>query len=501
VSWTNRIKQMFRDPAGTSGSMADPAVRALRDAAADAQRSRLPQMAAALSYRTIFGLIPVLVVGLVLVRAYTSKADRDDIITKGLSYSGVSAIALRDANEVGPPTPEQAAAEVLQKNDFDLGNMIKVVLDRAESTVSFRAIGWIGFGTLLYAAIAMLVEIERAFNQVFRVPRGRSWIRRVVNYWTLMTLGGIGLIATFYVGIQFQSWATNIANTRGWSIGSGTLTVQLIGYAVTVFISTAMLTLLYESIPNTRVKPIPALLGAFLSALLWEAGKFGFGEYLAYTTGYAKLYGSLALVPLFLLWIYYTWLIVLFGLEVTYQLQHGRLKTRPQPLSDFGPVVVEPSAGLLVMASITRAMAVGSPQGVPALALATGLSEPAVSLVVARFAERGLLLRVEGPNGRQDGSDPLYTLARTPGSIRVAEVLSIGFELAGGPEANPVVAKLRKAQIDAAGSETLADAAGLPADSPNRLTAKSVQNPSNAPALPAAASPPSGSPATRTATL
>lgn len=501
MSWVSHLKKLFRDPAGVPGSVADPAIKALRDAATDAQRSRLPQMAAALSYRTIFGLIPVLVVAMVLVRAYTGPETRAELITRGMNYAGVSAIALQDSAFVGPPTKAEAAAAVLDANSVDLPALLRGVIERAETTVSFQAIGWIGFVMLLYAAIAMLVEIERAFNQVFRVPRGRSWVRRVVNYWTLITLGGLGLIATFYVGIQFQSWAAHLSETRGWTIGSGTLTVQLVGYAVTVAISTLMLTLLYASIPNTRVKPLPALLGALLAALLWEAGKFGFGEYLSYASGYARLYGSLALIPLFLLWVYYTWLIVLFGLEVTYQLQHGRAKTRPQPLYESGPVIVEPAAGLLVLTAVARAMVSGTPQSLRALALSTGLAESVVSLVVARFAERGLLLRVESGGGRVDSAEPLYTLARTPGSIRVAEVLSIGFELAGGPESNPVVARMRRAQIDAAGSETLADAADLTNDSPTRPIQKALQNPAETRSHPTPNTPKNGSAAPRPATL
>ncbi len=525
MSWATQIRKLFRDPAGTSGSMADPAVRALRDAATDAQRSRLPQMAAALSFRTIFGMIPVLVVGLVIAGAVMDRSSRREFVKRALDYTGISAISVHEGPGVSiysqqesapdtnagtrPPSVDQATLmgpetpPELTATSTDPGTLERVlteILDRGRRNISLKAVGWIGVVTLLYAAIAMLVEIERAFNQVFRVPRGRSWVRRIVNYWAIITLGGLGLILTFYIGAQFETWARNISESRGWVIGSGALTVQLIGYGVTVCISTLMLTLLYASVPNTRVKPVAAITGAFVSALLWEAGKFGFQQYIAYSTGYAKLYGSLALVPLFLLWIYYTWLIVLFGLEVTYQLQHGRLKTRPQPLSDSGPVVVEPTGGLLVMTAITRAMTTGTPQSVHALSLTTGLSDPAVSLIVSRLAERGLLLRVEGASGRADSADPLYTLARTPGSIRIAEILSIGFELAGGPESNPTVAKLRQAQIDAAGSETLAEAAGLTGDSPNRLL-KSVQNPAEPGTLLLAATPENGSTAARPATL
>ncbi len=525
MSWGTRLKRLFRDPAGASGSMADPAVKALRDAATDAQRSRLPQMAAALSFRTIFGMIPVLVVGLVIAGTVMDRDSRRDFIKRALDFSGISAINVhegpgvsiysqpepaRDPSEPRPPPVDQASLlgpemppEILATNT-DPGTLERVlteILNRGRRNISIKAVGWIGFFTLLYAAIAMLVEIERAFNQVFRVPRGRSWVRRIVNYWAIITLGGLGLVLTFLIGAQFETWTRNIAESRGWVIGSGAITVQIIGYAVSVGITTLMLTLLYSTVPNTRVKPVAAITGACISGLLWEAGKVAFQQYVAYSTGYAKLYGSLALVPLFLLWIYYTWLIVLFGLEVTYQLQHGRGKSRPQPLYESGPAVVEPAAGLLILTAVARAMVSGTPQSLRMLTLSTGLSEPVVSLVVSRFAERALLLRVESGGGRTESADPLYTLARTPGSIRIAEILSIGFELAGGPESNPVMSKMRQAQIDAAGSETLADAAGLTGESSPRQSLPAVQNPTQTPALPPAGTPSNGSAAPRPATL
>jgi membrane protein len=231
-----------------------------------------------------------------------------------------------------------------------------------------------------------------------------------------------------------------------------------------------------------------------MGALLWEAGKWGFGQYISYSAGYAKLYGSLALVPLFLLWVYYTWLIVLFGLAVTYQFQHGRLKTRPQPLSDFGPTIIEPSACLLVMAAMARAMAIGTPQTLKQMCQTTGLSEAVVSLVVARFAERGLLLRVEREG---ESVDVQYTLARNPAMIRVGEVLSLGFELAGGPEANPVVERMRRAQIDAAGSESLADIAGNPGE-PRKKPAAATATTSPAPTSPPTAAAPAAETPART---
>ena len=567
MSFLSRMKQRFGNPAASSGSIspfADPAVRALRDAASDAQRSRLPQMAAALSYRTVFGLIPVLIVSLLLIRVLAPKDKQVEILKMALDRTGVSAISLRDDAPPSPEAPasspaattpnsavpasnapsEPSATAVEPKSTSDGGaadrerehkspdapkergatsdhvsrrvtaalnsrslsveEWIHGMIEKADSTVSFKAIGVVGVATLIYAALAMLIEIERAFNQIYRVPRGRSLTRRVMNYWALLTLGSFGLMATFYVGAKFEHWADHAAESHGWIVGSSAVTVELIGYAITVVISTLMITLVYQTVPNTRVKPMSALLGALLAALLWEAGKFGFAQYVAYSKGYARIYGAVALIPLFLLWVYYTWLIVLFGLEVTYQLQYGRSKTGAQPLSDFGPAMIEPSACLVVMTAIARAMVTGTPQSVRALAHSTGLGEAVASLVVLRFAERGLLLRVASGGNHGDADAPRYALARTPGSIRVAEILALGFELAGGPEGNQVVARMRQAQLDAAGSETLADAAGLIGDAPMRSPNPptiSVQNPAESGPVGNGHASSSGSGAARPATL
>ena len=333
-------------------------------AAADAQRSRLPQMAAALSYRTVFGLIPVLVVGLLLFRVLAPKDSQLEILKMALDRTGISAISLRDDPAATPetptaptpapspaaspstpsaPTPSSSAAPTpasqapsetlaagaepksttdggepdgkhehrtseapkeggaasghvsrqvdatLHSRSFSAEEWIHGMIEKADSTVSFKAIGVVGVATLIYAALAMLIEIERAFNQIYRVPRGRSLTRRVMNYWALLTLGGLGLIATFYVGAKFEEWADHAAESHGWIIGSGAVTVELIGYAVTVVISTFMIALVYQTVPNTRVKPASALLGALLAALLWEAGKFGFAQYVAYSKGYARI--------------------------------------------------------------------------------------------------------------------------------------------------------------------------------------------------------------------
>lgn len=459
-------------------------VQVLRDAAAEAQRSRIPQMAAALSYRTIFGLVPIIAIALwILHKIVEDKLN--DLVSQTIVYLGLDQIFVNQAaaatmlasstpeeqQEMGPPTAIESAQKVVEVAraaevavQQSLASFVQDIVTRLNG-VSFKTIGFVGILMLVYASISMVVEVERAFNQIYRVPRGRSVSRQLTNYWTLLTLGPIGLCATFFVGQQVQAWVMRWTGMGGF--GSGATTLSIVLFLVQLAISTGVLVLVYLVVPNTKVRFWPALSGALIAALAFEAGKFGFGKYVEFSASqsYARLYGSLALIPLFLLWVYVNWMIVLFGLQVAYELQFGRTKTRAQPLFDSGPMIVEPAAGLVVMSAAARAFVSGATQTVPQMVKATGLSEPGVRLVVARLAERGLLHRIER---HEEGTEEAYALAKAPASVRVGEILEIGFEIsdaagtgAAGPLVNPTLERMRRAQIEAAGAETLADAAGL----------------------------------------
>lgn len=468
MNWSS-VVNFFRNPdAGAPTPGLDPTVRLLRGAAMDAQRSRLPQMAAALSYRTIFGLVPMLAVGLWILHRMVTPEELKDYIGRAIDALGLSSIVVDthrgDDVLIGPPMPPMTPAPEGTAESVDsLQRWITELVARINN-ISFSAIGIAGIVMLIYAAISMIVEIERAFNQIFRVPRGRSWVRRVVNYWTLITLGSIGLVATFGIQRQFGEFI------REWTggnvgIGSGAITLQIVGFATQWLISTAVLLLLYTAVPNTKVRFLPALYGAMLAAATFEASKFGFAQYVEFSAGlkFSRLYGSLALIPLFLLWVYFSWLIVLFGVQLTYRIQHGAARTRAQPIMEMSPTLVEPTAALLVMSSIARAFAAGRTLDAPAIARQTRLADPVVRLVLGTLCERGLLHRVDD-HGAGNGAPPgeagecAYALARPPSTIRIGELLAVGFQLAGGDPDDPVLAKLRQAQVTAAGDETLADA-------------------------------------------
>ncbi len=486
-----------------------PAVRFMRSSAAEAQRTRLPQMAAALSYRTIFGLIPVIVVGLVVLRAFVLKTDDQiaNAVDQAMQYTGLSSIAIEPAQgpvEMMGPFPEgkepavspsSTAALTTRSPDgagvaggsgatgtaiasssgeavgghhrgsrpARLDQWIARLVTRV-SKIDFGAIGVIGAGALLYAALSMLVEIERCFNQVFRVPVGRSWARRVTQYWTLLTLGTFGLVATFYVGQQLSSWLTaRFVETSGELLSTAkkagaSLRFDLIGAATSFPITTLLFVLLYTVVPNTRVRLKPALGGAALGAVLFEVGKVGFAQYVKLSTGYAQLYGSIALIPLFMVWIYLMWCIVLFGLNVTYFLQYGRYKANAKAL-ELSPAFVDPSSIVSVMTRAAADFDLGKPVTVGAIAGELRLPEGLVGSMVDRLAGAGFVHRVAAKEGEKAAH---YVVARPAEKIEASEVLRLGEELAdpgavGTMATNGVAQTLRAARMEAVRGKTIAD--------------------------------------------
>jgi membrane protein len=281
----------------------------------------------------------------------------------------------------------------------------------------------------------------------------------VTQYWTLLTLGTLFLFATFYVGERFKVLLINTIHAEGYHV-RGSVWMILVAYAITVLISTSLFLLMYLSVPNTRVRLLPALAGAFVAAVLWEAGKWGFTQYLHFSTGYSKLYGSIALIPLFLLWVYVTWIVILAGLHVSYFLQHGRHRTTAEPTPEADPAIVDPTSPLLLMRTIAENFRVGQPCTIEALSKRTHLATPITRQIIERAIDKHLIHRVSGEPGIS--AAPAYVLARAPSDIAASEILGIGFDLTDLPagsnaSSTDMIRSLRQAQLNAVADKTLAD--------------------------------------------
>jgi membrane protein len=451
------------------------------------------QMAAALTYRTIFGLVPFVVLALLIFRAFGgletlgselqqqmyhylgldfSVAARQPVDGAGASDRSPQPSATRpDAAATQPANAATQPATLEQRDKARAVDQILAQLSEQVSRVSFTSIGIVGVALLIWAALSLVVTAEQCFNRVFDCEVGRTWPMRVAIYWAAITLGPVLLMLSIWLTSQVTHWIdalpTLIERGGAWAgqvsrtlVGVLQSVLGALSYFAALVSTWVLFSLLYLLLPNTRVKLRPALIGAFFAAVLWEIGKWAFGLYVQNAVGYSALYGSLGLIPLFLLWLYVTWLIVLLGLELSYILhqpatERGRWTAKPD-----GPVLLDPRWLVPVMAIFAERFDEGEATTIDQLAYRTGLSRHVAARLTEHLKQAGYLRPVSGaPAGEQT-----YVPAKSADRIAVAALVALGqrlglIERAGGAAALPgwaVIDRLGEAQGQAAKSLTLA---------------------------------------------
>ncbi len=238
--------------------------------------------AAALSYTSLLALVPLVAIGLAVMAAFpVLDAVRTQVMDLAL-------------NSVAP----HAGATVANYLETFVSN-----------TGQLTAIGIVGIAV---TAVMLLATIESAFNVIWRVSQPRTIAMRLVAYWTILTFGPLLLGAAVSVSTDFRALANFVADGAG-VIGGGRDSV--LG-TLPVFFSAAFFSVLYIALPNRRVQWRHAITGGFVAALLFEVLKNGFGVYIGRVVTFQAVYGTLSALPLFLIWMYLVWSIVLFGAVV-----------------------------------------------------------------------------------------------------------------------------------------------------------------------------------------
>jgi len=175
-----------------------------------------------------------------------------------------------------------------------------------------RTSGLTGAGTifLIATAILLMATIEKSLNRIWRVNAVRHLAGRLVTYWAVLTLGpllmGASLGLTSYLAaLPLLAPEAMRGAVQAFVLGATPFLVALVGF-----------TLVFVVVPNRRVRLRHALAGALVSAILFEAAKRGFVWYVTHFPTYERLYGALATIPLFLVWIWVSWVVVLLGASV-----------------------------------------------------------------------------------------------------------------------------------------------------------------------------------------
>ena len=249
---------------------------------------RCPRVAAELSYTTLLSMVPLLAVGLAMLTAFPVFAGMRDDIQTFVFFNFVP-----------------AAGDVVQKQ-------FSSFLENAGKLTTF---GIIALGV---TALLLLNTIEAAFNAIWREKRARPVIIRFLTYWAILTLGPLFIGSS----IALSSYIFTLTKLVGIEAFTGPMggLVRFLPFLLLVL----GLMALYVIMPARPARWRPALAGSIVAALLFELLKRLFALYVTKFPSYEAVYGALAALPLFLVWMYLAWGVVLFGAEVAASIPEWR---------------------------------------------------------------------------------------------------------------------------------------------------------------------------------
>ncbi len=430
-SWLRRVLTRPQDELTLWQTRTRMGYNIARFGARQLRQDRAGQMAAALSFRTLFGLLPVLVVTTLIIRALSGPDGFIGYVQKliaGLNLDGVSVSTVNAA--AGQPEKQDLGSWLLE--------MVKSAMD-----LNLTALTWVGIVVVIYAALSLMVTIEKSFNQICRAPGGRSWSRRLPTYWFVLTLSPLLLISTLYIESKLGFALTSTTSESPAWIQVGRFLWDFLINSVVIFLA-------FKLIPNTHMRVRPTIIGAMVTSLLILVLKATLSVYLSNAVSFQQVYGSLGLIPLFMFWIYVMWVVILFGLQVTTTIQRikGHDLAAIQPFEEAS-TIVDPASILLVMEVVAEGFQDGCPVYVDQVARETGLPVRAVSQMLQKLTLKGHVLRVEG-------KDSCFSLARPPEQIALRDLMDIGFEMVdAGRESGPLIQRLREAQLGLSGEMSL----------------------------------------------
>ena len=344
------------------------------------REDRLGLTASSLTFTTLISLVPLVTVMLAVFSAFPMFASFQESLQKYFLQSLV---------------PENIARQVL-------GAL-------TQFAAKAKGVGSVGLVLLFLAALALMLTIDRTLNAIWRVRKPRPIAQRVLVYWAAATLGPLVL----GISLSFTSYALSASQGLVGVLPGG---VTALLQALEFLLLAAALAGLFHYVPNTHVRWRHALAGGVASAAGFEIAKRGLGWYLASVPTYTFVYGAFATVPIFLIWIYLGWVIVLLGAVIAAYAPSLRMRVKRWP---DGPGA-RLQLAIAVLRELAKARTIGE-RGISGGQLAQALrtdplqTEPILETLVA-FDWVGRL---------DEANDPRFVLLCDPARTPAQPLLSL----------------------------------------------------------------------------
>jgi membrane protein len=251
----------------------------------------------------------------------------------------------------------------------------------------------------------LMLTIDRAFNTIWRVRRPRSLIQRVLIYWSVLTIGPMLIGGS----LSLTSWL--VSQSLGVGRQAPELTIAFLKLGPLVMTSVAF-GFLYRTVPNRQVTVLDAVVGGVIAAFAFEAMKIGFGHFVANFASYKLVYGTLASLPILLMWIYLSWVVIIFAAVITAVLPYwrsGGVLLKQAPGAQF-------VSAMEILKMLYRAYGDGYVLNLHQLRTALKLSWEDAETILEKLVAAGWVAKLQG-NG--------WVLARDAGGIPVKAIFRL----------------------------------------------------------------------------
>lgn len=259
------------------------------------------QTAASLSFTTLLSLVPLAAISLAILSRFRLS--------------------------------QESVQNLLMQYLLPTASFQQVIIDNIQKFArNTAALSILGGLFLAITAVALLNTVEGSFNSIWRVTKKRNLLSKFTAFWSIITFSPILLGASIVLTGRFY---------RVGLVGSllkHELIRSAINYILPLLLILAIIFFAYRVLPNTKVKASPAIIGAIVATALFSYARWWFGIYVIKYANFNEIYGILGTLPAFLIWIYISWVIVLFGAEVTFTFQYHRLGQEEERISPGDPV-------------------------------------------------------------------------------------------------------------------------------------------------------------------
>jgi membrane protein len=363
------------------------------------------------------------------IQATWSQLSTDKVIIRasGLAYSSLLAAVPLVAVGFALFSAFGAFDDVKQKvqeilfSQFLPTSQDEIVLYFNQFADGASKLGLIGFLFLVLASILLLDNIESNFNQIWHVTTQRKFISKITSYTSVLVFGTLLLGTSITMSARIKAMLF-----RDISFDPGTME-KLGTWIFPLFFTFLAFWLMYLVIPFTRVKIKSALLGALIGSILWELGKNVFANSIGQSVRYSTIYGSLAVIPIFLIWLYITWIIVLLGLEIAFTHQHFAALVRSKAAGERDECDRVPT-GLQLFILIAKRFHEGlDPPTADELSSRFFVATGSVDSHLERLETAGLVRRVSIGSG-----DAGVVPARSLAELRVSQVIAAFIPMGNG---------------------------------------------------------------------